>query len=137
VKRTLGFRAEAKQIHWAVVEGTRENPILVDHGIAAAPVDLTDAPALSWYSSRVKHIIQTYQPSMGMIRTAESIARGPGHCDLIVELTDQGGTWGVETFTQKPGETRRAKCKNTNWKDGLSLDDAYEHLEGVFETLLE
>jgi hypothetical protein len=76
VERALGFRAEAKQIHWAVVEGTRQGPILVAHSNAAAPVNLDDAPALSWYSSRVKHIIQTYHPKVATIRTAESIARG-------------------------------------------------------------
>lgn len=76
MKRALGLRAEAKQIHWAVVEGTRDNPILVDHGNAAAPVDLDDGPALSWYSSRVKYIIQSHQPNLATIRTAESIARG-------------------------------------------------------------
>jgi hypothetical protein len=76
VKRALGLRAEAKQVHWAVVEGTRENPILVDHGSAAAPVDLDDAPALSWYNNRVKHLIQSHHPDLATIRTAESIARG-------------------------------------------------------------
>jgi serine/threonine protein kinase len=64
-------------------------------------------------------------------------AARPGHCDLIVELTNRGATWGVETFTQKPGEQRRAKERNQNWKTGLSLDDAYAHLAGVFERLPE
>lgn len=76
MKRALGLRAEAKQIHWAVVEGTRDNPILVDYGNAAAPVDLDDGPALSWYSNRVKYIVQSHQPGLATIRTAESIARG-------------------------------------------------------------
>ncbi len=42
-----------------------------------------------------------------------------GHCDLIVELTDQS-----------------AKEKKANWRNGLTLDDAYAHLEDVFERLL-
>jgi hypothetical protein len=76
VKRILGFRAEARQIHWAVVEGTRNAPILVAHDDAAAPVNLDEAPALSWYSGRVKHIVETYKPVAAAIRTAESVARG-------------------------------------------------------------
>jgi len=76
VERALGFRAEAKQIHWAVVEGTRHAPIHVEHGIAAAPIGLDEAPALSWYSSRVRHIVQTFKPSAAMIRSAEAVARG-------------------------------------------------------------
>jgi len=76
VEKALGFRAEAKQIHWAVVQGTQQNPIEIAHGSAAAPVNLDDAPALSWYSSRVKLILQTHKPNVATIRTAESIARG-------------------------------------------------------------
>jgi len=76
MERALGFRAEAKQIHWAVVDGTRRAPILVAHDHAAAPVNLEEAPALSWYSSRVRLIIETYKPGVATIRTAESVARG-------------------------------------------------------------
>ena len=64
-------------------------------------------------------------------------ASRPGQCDLVVELSDQGGTWAVETFTERTGEPRRAKCKTENWRRGLSLDDAYEHLKDVFERFLQ
>jgi hypothetical protein len=76
VERALGFRAEAHKVYWAVVEGTREAPILVANDSAAAPVNLDEAPALSWYRSRVKLIVETYKPSMAMIRSAEPSARG-------------------------------------------------------------
>jgi hypothetical protein len=76
VERALGFRAEAKKIHWAIVEGTRRVPILIAHDSAAAPVNLDEGPALSWYGSRVKHIVETYKPAVATIRTAESVARG-------------------------------------------------------------
>jgi hypothetical protein len=76
VERALGFRAEARQIHWAVVEGTRQMPILVARDNAAAPVNLHEAAALSWYATRVKHIFETYKPAVATIRTAESVAQG-------------------------------------------------------------
>jgi len=76
MERALGFRAEPSQIHWAVVEGTQRAPILVAHDNAAAPVNLREAPALSWYRTRVKHIIGTYKPGAATIRCAESVARG-------------------------------------------------------------
>jgi hypothetical protein len=60
------------------VEGTRHAPIHVEHGVAVAPVNLDEAPALSWYSDRVKLIIQTHKPKTAMIRSAEAIARGSG-----------------------------------------------------------
>lgn len=75
MERALGFRAEAHKIYWAVVEGTRKAPILVAHDDAAAPVNLGEAPALSWYSGRVKHIVATYKPNVAMVRSAEPTAR--------------------------------------------------------------
>jgi hypothetical protein len=80
MNRALGFRAEPKQIHWAIVEGTRSDPILVAYDRASAPVNLDEAPALSWYTSRVKLIVEKYKPAVAMIRTAESVARG-SHMD--------------------------------------------------------
>jgi hypothetical protein len=74
--RALGFRAEPSRIHWAVVEGSRQAPILLAHDRAAAPVDFDEAPALSWYRTRVKQIIEMYKPAAVTIWTAESIARG-------------------------------------------------------------
>jgi len=44
--RAIGFRAEPKRIHWAVVEGARRSPLLIAHDDAAAPVNLDEAPAL-------------------------------------------------------------------------------------------
>lgn len=78
MERALGLRAEARQINWAVVKGTRDSPVLLAHGKAAAPVDLAEAPALSWYSGRVKHIVETYTPSVAAVRSPEPIARGAG-----------------------------------------------------------
>jgi serine/threonine protein kinase len=61
----------------------------------------------------------------------------PGQCDLVVELRDAGGACDVETCTEKKGEPRRAKDKKHNWRTGLTVSDAYAHLEEVFERLLE
>ena len=76
MERALGFRAEADRVNWAVVEGSRNAPILVARDTAAAPVNLEEGPALSWYSSRVKLLVEAYKPAVATIRTAESVARG-------------------------------------------------------------
>lgn len=60
-----------------------------------------------------------------------------GQCDLVVELRNVAGAWRVETCTEKKDEPRRAKGKKENWRSGLTLDEAYAHLEDVFERLLE
>jgi hypothetical protein len=59
-----------------------------------------------------------------------------GQCDLLVELKNAAGAWEVETFTENKGAARRNKGKKENWRSGLNRDDAYEHLEEVFERLL-
>lgn len=74
--RALGFRADAKQIHWAIVEGTKHAPIRVASEKATAPVGLEEAAALTWYCTRVRHIIQTHTPHSAMIRSVEPTARG-------------------------------------------------------------
>lgn len=61
----------------------------------------------------------------------------PGQCDLLVEMTNRNGAWDVTSFTQRTGEPMRAKRRKENWRRGLSLDDAYAHLNDVFETLPE
>ena len=76
MKRALGFRAEPTQIHWAIVEGTSREPILIDHGKASAPVNLDEAPAFTWLSTRVKQIVEQHHPTVAAIRSAESTARG-------------------------------------------------------------
>jgi serine/threonine protein kinase len=64
-------------------------------------------------------------------------ASRPGQCDFVVELTEQGGTWVVETFTEKAGQPRRAKSEPENWRRFSSRDDAFAHLKEVFERLLQ
>jgi eukaryotic-like serine/threonine-protein kinase len=59
-----------------------------------------------------------------------------GHPDLVVELENGGGTWEVQTFTERIGEPRRAKGQSENWRSGLNLEDAHAHLKEVFERLL-
>jgi len=62
-------------------------------------------------------------------------ARRPGHADLAVELSTRAGMWDVRTFTEKTGQSRRAKDKKENWRTALSLDDAHAHLRAVFQRL--
>ena len=58
-----------------------------------------------------------------------------GQCNLIVELTNLGTTWTVESYTEGEGGVSRAKGKKQNWRSGLRVGDAYAHLEEVFEKL--
>lgn len=64
-------------------------------------------------------------------------AARPGQADLVVERTNRGGMWDVATFTEKPGEPRRAKDRKAHWRSGLTDGAAEQHLKAVFERLLQ
>jgi hypothetical protein len=131
--RAIGFRAEPRQIHWAVVEGTRRNPIRVAHGTAAAPVDLDEGPALTWYTVRVKHIIDTHKPTVATVRTAESVARGSNKDGPRRRLRIEGvllqtidscglkGTIGALAMISSRLGTQAKKYVNTGELRGLDL----------------
>lgn len=71
----LGIRAEPRALTWAVVEGTRENPILVGEGKASAPPDYDEPQALKWYRSRVLLLLSEYSATAIAIRLPESFGR--------------------------------------------------------------
>lgn len=73
--RVVGFRAEPRQFNWAVVEGTQHEPVLIDRGTAAAPVDLDEAPALAWLRGRARLVIEANKPTSAVLRTPEVVAK--------------------------------------------------------------
>lgn len=58
-----------------------------------------------------------------------------GHADLVVEQVPHGCLFNVRTYTERPGEPRRAKGRSANWRDRISGADAMAHLKVVFERL--
>ena len=68
----LGFRAEPACIHWALVSGSTETPVLEDHDQATAPVHQTEAQRLTWYRDRILYLIEAHQPRKIAVRYAES-----------------------------------------------------------------
>jgi len=132
--RSLGFRAEAKQIHWAVVDGTRDAPILQAHDKAAAPVQASEATALSWYRERARLIAETYTPDAVGIRSAEPIARGSGKEGarrrlriegVLLEAMDSCGlqvtTGALATISARLGTKRAKKYIESGNYRGLDL----------------
>jgi hypothetical protein len=60
--RVLGLHAHKGALRWAVVEGTRENPVRVDHGRLVTP-DPAQVPALmDWYESQFGRLIDDFSP---------------------------------------------------------------------------
>ena len=82
VVRALGLRVEPKQLHWAVVEGDPDAPILVGHDKAKPPVHVGEPEALSYYRERLTFLIEKYQVKMVGIRYQETHGRH-GKIDTI------------------------------------------------------
>lgn len=74
--RAIGFRAEASKIHWAVVEGTRKHPVLVEHGKIAAAASLGDeSRCLAHLRDRVLETIESYAPDAAAVRYPEVVRK--------------------------------------------------------------
>lgn len=76
MKRAIGFRVEPRAVHWALVEGTGEEPVLVESATISAAKTHTEPEALSWFRARIKDLILRYEPSAAGIKYTEQIARG-------------------------------------------------------------
>ena len=77
----LGFRAEPACIHWALVSGSIDVPVLENHDNASAPLNQTEAQQLTWYRDRVLLLIDTHRPRKVAVRFAESFRPGGAKTD--------------------------------------------------------
>jgi hypothetical protein len=71
----LGLRIEPHRLHWAIVSGSADAPVLEAHDHAIAPVAYSEARKLAWYRDRVSHIIQQFTPVIAAVRYAEVFGR--------------------------------------------------------------
>lgn len=73
--KAIGFRIEPKRVHYAVVEGRPEEPILLENDRIQAPKPYSQAEALSWYRKRVSVLLASFRPTFGAIKFMEPSAR--------------------------------------------------------------
>ena len=76
--RVLGLRADARQVYWAVVEGTQADAVVVARDDATAPTTFDDAQALGWFRDRLHLVIDQYAPQSIGVRLPEPVAQGKG-----------------------------------------------------------
>ena len=76
MKRAIGFRVEPTLVHWALVEGTPEAPILVAVDKIAAPATYDDeSRALTFYRERILLLLSQHSPDRVAVRYAETFGR--------------------------------------------------------------
>ncbi|MCA9626553.1 MAG: hypothetical protein KC766_02750 [Myxococcales bacterium] len=66
---------EPKRLHWAVVEGAAEAPILVGHDKANPPVHESEPESLTFYRERLSFLIEKYEVAVVGIRYQETHGR--------------------------------------------------------------
>ena len=71
----LGFRATDKEVFWAVVEGTVQQPILRATDKLVFPVSFDFYDSLPWCRERVRQLVDAYTPSVAAVRKPEGQAR--------------------------------------------------------------
>ncbi len=97
MNKAIGFRAEPKSVHWAVVEGSSTEPILVDRGTITSPKTYGEPQSLTWFRARAQELLARFGPESGGIKYTEQLARGGGdsmrtRCRIegvILQLLDQ------------------------------------------------
>jgi Holliday junction resolvasome RuvABC endonuclease subunit len=103
--RAIGFRAEAATIHWAVVEGTSDEPVLVEHGNIAAAAALGDeSRCLSHLRDRVLETIESFGPDVAAVRYPEVVRKSnsvSGDARIRVEgvILEACASQNLKTFT--------------------------------------
>jgi hypothetical protein len=103
--RSLGIRVEPSAIHWAAVEGTKSQPILVAADNAGAPVTYSEAQSLSWYRNRMLHIIQRYKPQIVAVRYPEPTGRAGGSDAMRRRVRIEGVVLEAADFSGLPVTT--------------------------------
>ncbi len=73
--KAIGFRVEPQTVNYAVVEGTKQEPILIVNDKITPPKSyLQESQQLVWYRNRLLIILEQYQPQFGAIRCAEPLS---------------------------------------------------------------
>jgi len=73
--RAIGVRVEKDKVHWSVVEGTPEQPVLVADDKFSAPKTYDVSAQLAWYRKRVRTLIEEYAVDHVAVRYAETFLR--------------------------------------------------------------
>jgi hypothetical protein len=70
--KAIGFRAEPSALNWAVVQGCKNEPILLGYGKEEPSATFDEPAALKWFRDKVQNIVQSYLPDIAAIRFPET-----------------------------------------------------------------
>lgn len=84
--KAIGFRVEPQTVNYAVVEGTKQEPILIVYDKMSPPNSYDEeSDKLVWYRDRLITIIEEHQPQFGAIRLPEPSSFGKIKKDSLLK----------------------------------------------------
>jgi len=123
-----GVRAEPAAIHWAIVQGTLNRPILHAHGSEVAPNAYTEGESLVWIRKRLVYIIDTFKPMKVAVRYPERNAQGANkdsakaRCRVEGVVLEAAGSGNLPTVTGAMG-TFGKYSESESPKEDLKSED--------------
>jgi hypothetical protein len=139
--RAIGFRVEPSCVHWAVVDGPPDRPVLLPPGTLIPPQTFTWGQTLSWYVKEIGTLCREYEPAVAWIRTSErsrtkaSLVEKRSQIEgVIAAITETSGVrpklGALATITAQvgpwPDPNAGKKQKKPSAKDYLPLEDFRE-----------
>jgi hypothetical protein len=124
----LGLRAEQAAVHWAIVEGTLNRPILHAHGTEVAPESYNEGESLVWIRKRLVYIIDTFKPAKVAVRYPEGNAQGANkdwakaRCRVEGVVLEAAGSGNLPTVTGAMSTFGKHSQSNSP-KEELKRDD--------------
>lgn len=123
----MGFRAERDTIQWALVSGTRDQPVLLAHDRLRVPDGLPESDGLRWFRSELQFLLEQQRPDAIAIRLIE--------CHLTTSPTPKGYSL-IFKRARIEGILLEVCCpqqENASWRRTITRDD--ESLGGPARSL--
>jgi hypothetical protein len=141
-ERAIGFRVEPSCVHWAVVDGPADRPVLTPPGKLVPPQTFTWGQTLSWYIKEIGTLCRQYKPAVAWIRTSErsrtkaSLVEKRSQIEgVIAAITEMSGVrpklGALASITAQvgpwpPPDAGKKKQKKPSAKEYLAHDDFRE-----------
>ena len=128
--KAIGVRVEPSAANWAVVEGSKQHPILIGYGTEKPPKTFDEAASLKWFREKIQQIVQAYSPTVAAVRYVETfqphkvqVVPLGQRCRIEGVSIEALRSSGVTTILTGPLATIAKNLGSKSPKDYLGSDD--------------
>ena len=131
--RVMGFRAEKDAVHWALVSGTRDQPVILTHDRLRAPDDLSEPDVLRWLRSEIQFLLVQHRPDGIAIRLVEcnpATFKTPKGLSFVYRRARVEGILLEATCTRQDEASRRRTVESGDESTGTLLRNLFAYQDG-------